>query len=57
MALSMEQKKAVVAELAGVAGDLVKLKPASSKGIYVQKVALSTTMGPGIQVDKTTLDY
>jgi len=36
--------------------DLIKLKPASSKGTYVQKVALSTTMGPGIQVDKASLD-
>jgi len=35
--------------------DLIKLKPAASKGIYVQKVALSTTMGPGIQVDRATL--
>ena len=36
--------------------DLNKLKPASSKGTFVQKVAVSTTMGPGIIVDKTTLD-
>jgi len=36
--------------------DLIKLKPASSKGTFVQKVAISTTMGPGIIVDKTTLD-
>ena len=36
--------------------DLVKLKPASSKGTYVQKVAVSTTMGPGIVVDRATLD-
>lgn len=36
--------------------DLVKLKPASSKGAFVQKVAVSTTMGPGIQIDKATLD-
>jgi len=36
--------------------DLAKLKPASSKGVYVQKVALSTTMGPGVQVDKTSLE-
>ena len=35
--------------------DLNKLKPASAKGTYLQKVALSTTMGPGIQVDKATL--
>ena len=37
--------------------DLNKLKPASSKGTYLQKVAVSTTMGPGIQVDKASLDY
>jgi len=35
--------------------DLVKLKPASSKGIYLQRVALSTTMGPGVQVDRASL--
>jgi len=36
--------------------DLVKLKPASSKGTFLQKVAVSTTMGPGLLVDKTSLD-
>jgi large subunit ribosomal protein L1 len=36
--------------------DLVKLKPAAAKGTYVKKVALSTTMGPGILVDKSTLE-
>ncbi|MFC1795544.1 50S ribosomal protein L1 [Pseudomonadota bacterium] len=36
--------------------DLIKLKPASSKGTFVQKVAISTTMGPGIIVDRATLD-
>lgn len=36
--------------------DLVKLKPASSKGTYLQKVAVSTTMGPGVQVDRASLD-
>jgi large subunit ribosomal protein L1 len=28
-----------------------RLKPSSSKGVYVRGVALSTTMGPGIKVD------
>ena len=37
--------------------DLVKLKPAASKGTYLQKVALSTTMGPGVQVDRATLEF
>lgn len=30
---------------------VIKLKPASSKGLYIRSVALSTVMGPGIKVD------
>jgi large subunit ribosomal protein L1 len=37
--------------------DLIKLKPASSKGHYLKKIAVSTTMGPGIQVDQATLEF
>jgi large subunit ribosomal protein L1 len=34
--------------------DLVmKLKPASAKGVYLKGIALSTTMGPGIKIDPT----
>ena len=35
--------------------ELIKVKPASAKGQYLKKVALSTTMGPGITVDTGTL--
>jgi large subunit ribosomal protein L1 len=35
--------------------DLIKVKPASAKGIYVQKVALASTMGPGVPVDRSSL--
>jgi len=42
--------------LSALIKDLVKLKPAASKGSYVRKVAVSTTMGPGIMVDRATLD-
>ncbi len=35
--------------------DLNKAKPSSSKGIYMKKVSLSTTMGPGIAVDQSSL--
>ncbi len=32
---------------------LLRLKPPTSKGVYIKKVCISTTMGPGIQVDPT----
>ncbi len=35
--------------------DLVKAKPSNAKGIYMKKVSVSTTMGPGIQVDNSSL--
>lgn len=34
---------------------LNKAKPASSKGQYLRKVAVSSTMGPGVRVDQATL--
>ena len=34
---------------------LSKAKPASSKGQYLKKVAVSSTMGPGVRVDSSTL--
>jgi large subunit ribosomal protein L1 len=35
--------------------DLMKLKPSTSKGVYVRRVTVSSTMGPGLQVDPATL--
>ncbi|MGN6480674.1 50S ribosomal protein L1 [Luteibacter sp.] len=37
-------------------GDLVKAKPAAAKGQYIQKVALSSTMGVGVPVDTSTVN-
>jgi large subunit ribosomal protein L1 len=34
---------------------LVRAKPASSKGVYLRKVAVSSTMGGGVRVDQATL--
>lgn len=36
--------------------DLKKAKPASAKGIYLEKITLSTTMGPGLAIDQTSLE-
>ena len=35
--------------------DLIKAKPATSKGQYLQKISLSSTMGPGVTVDQSSL--
>jgi large subunit ribosomal protein L1 len=32
---------------------LIRAKPASSKGVYLKKIAISSTMGPGIKIDIT----
>ena len=48
--------EAIKGNLLAVMLDLKKAKPAASKGVYFRKVTLSTTMGPGITVDHSTLD-
>lgn len=41
--------------LEALIGDLKKAKPASAKGIYLKKITLSTTMGPGLVIDQASL--
>ncbi|HRO27878.1 MAG TPA: 50S ribosomal protein L1 [Luteimonas sp.] len=41
--------------LTALLADLVKAKPATSKGQYLQKVSVSSTMGPGVTVDQSSL--
>jgi large subunit ribosomal protein L1 len=41
--------------LQALLGDLLRIKPASSKGIYIQKVTISSTMGPGVTIERSTL--
>ena len=36
--------------------DLKKAKPASAKGVYLKKITLSTTMGPGLSIDQASLE-
>ncbi len=42
--------------LQALLADLGKLKPAAAKGVYMKKISVSTTMGPGLVVDQATLD-
>jgi len=35
--------------------DVVKAKPSAAKGIYMKKISLSSTMGPGLIIDQSTL--
>jgi len=41
--------------LAALIADLQKAKPATSKGIYLKRVTLSSTMGPGVVIDQASL--
>ena len=46
---------ALLENLNALMADLNKAKPSSAKGVYIKKVSVSTTMGPGLQVDHTPL--
>ncbi len=47
---------AIKENLEALVADLTKVKPASAKGIYIKKVTLSTTMGPGLSIDLSSLN-
>jgi large subunit ribosomal protein L1 len=49
------EPKALHENLQQLVGDLVKAKPSSAKGIYMKKITVSTTMGPGLTVDHSPL--
>lgn len=47
--------EAIKQNVEALIADLKKAKPATSKGVYVQKVTLSTTMGPGLAIDQASI--
>jgi large subunit ribosomal protein L1 len=47
---------AIKGNLEAVLADLKKGKPAAAKGVYLRKVTLSTTMGPGVTIDHGSLE-
>ena len=46
----------MVTNLAALVDAIVKQKPAAAKGTFIKKIAVSTTMGVGLTVDKASLD-
>ena len=48
--------EAIRGNLEAVLADLKKAKPAASKGVYMKKISLSTTMGPGVTIDQASLE-
>ena len=42
--------------LEALLNDLKKLKPSSAKGVYMERVTVSSTMGPGLTLDQASLD-
>jgi len=43
--------------LSALLADLNKAKPAASKGVYMKRVTVSSTMGPGVAVDQSTISF
>jgi len=48
--------EAIKGNLEAVLADLRKAKPAAAKGVYLKKISLSTTMGPGLTIDQASLE-
>jgi len=49
------ESEALKGNLQALLLDLIKAKPSSAKGTYLQKISLSSTMGPGVIVDQASL--
>ncbi|MDK1019767.1 MAG: 50S ribosomal protein L1 [Actinomycetota bacterium] len=53
--VSFEAEK-IVENLTSIADEIARSRPAASKGKFVRKVSISSTMGPGIKVDLSDLE-
>ena len=49
------QENALVENIRTIYDTVIKAKPASVKGTYLKKISVSSTMGPGIKVDQTSI--
>lgn len=50
-------EQALVENIQALLSDLQKAKPSTSKGVYLKKLSVSTTMGPGLIVDQSSLTF
>ncbi len=50
------ESAALKQNLEALLADLKKIKPSAAKGIYLKKITVSTTMGPGLALDQSSLD-
>jgi len=48
-------KESLVENVKALIATLMRMRPVASKGVYFKKLTLTTTMGPGVRVDKSTL--
>ncbi len=50
------EPSALKENLQALLNDLKKMKPSAAKGVYMKKITVSSTMGPGLAVDQSSLD-
>lgn len=50
-------EQALIENIQALLADLQKAKPSTSKGVYLKKLSVSTTMGPGLVVDQSSLTF
>lgn len=48
---------AIKQNIEALLADLKKAKPASAKGVYMKKITLSSTMGPGLLIDQSSVSF
>ena len=48
-------EEAILENLTALLHELVKAKPPAAKGVYMQRITLSSTMGPGVRIDQSSI--
>ena len=48
---------ALTQNLEALLSDLQKMKPSAAKGVYMKRITVSTTMGPGVALDQASLNF